>query len=166
MISKPDPKILTCVDVRGNMHKVPVDQLSWQPGCYAIVVHDGSILLSKQHGKYVLPGGGPEFGEMMEDAAVRETLEETGIRVANPRLLACKSNLFIMPGIDKPVQSILFFYACDFTSGQLSVAGLDEHEQTWTEMPEWVRLDKLDSIKAGSSFEWRDVVKSCLANSR
>jgi ADP-ribose pyrophosphatase YjhB (NUDIX family) len=160
-------KTLTCVDSSGNKHEVPVEKLSWLPGCYAIVLHDGKILLSHQHGKYVLPGGSGEFGEMPEDTAVRETFEETGIRVNNPRPLDVKSNLFIMPGIDKPVQSIQLFYACDYVGGELSIAGLDEHEQRWTDaMPEWVPLDKLDSIKAGSSFEWRDVVKLAAKGSR
>lgn len=156
-------KKLTCVDAYGNKHEVPIDQLSWLPGCYAIVMHGGKILLSNQHGKYVLPGGGPEFGEMPGDAAVRETFEETGIRIENPQLLACKSNLFITPGTDKPVQSIQLFYACNFVGGELSADGFDEHEQTWSEMPEWVPLGKLDSIKAGSSFEWRDVVRQATA---
>jgi 8-oxo-dGTP diphosphatase len=153
-------KTLTCIDVNGAKHKVPVTEISWLPGAYAIVIHDGKILLSRQHGKnrYVLPGGGPELGEMPWDAAVRETAEETGIQVANPRLLACKSNMFIMPGIDKPVQSVQLFYQCDFVGGEPSIAGLDEHEVVWSSMPEWVSLDKLEDVENGSSFEWFDVV--------
>lgn len=151
-----------CVDVHGDKHQIPVSDLLWRPASYAIVIHDGKILLSDQHGKYVLPGGGADFGEMMDIAAVRETFEETGIRVANPRLLAVKSNLFIMPGVNEPVQSIQIFYACDFVSGELSNSGLDEHEKTWSGMPEWIPVEQLDSVKLGSSFEWRDVVKGHL----
>jgi 8-oxo-dGTP diphosphatase len=154
-------KTLTCVDFHGNKHEVPVDDLSWRPSAYAIVVRDGKVLLTRQMGGYSLPGGGLEFGEMPEDTVVRETFEETGIKVANPRLLVCKSNLFKSlraDDVDDFVQSILLFYACDFVSGELSIDGLDDHEQTWTEMPEWIPIDKLDDIKRGSSYEWRDVV--------
>lgn len=103
-----------------------------------------------------------EFGEMPEDAVVREVAEETGINVANPRLLCCKSNIFKSLRADDVVefiQSILLFYACDYAGGEFSLDSLDEHEQTWTEMPEWVPIAKLDTLKRGSSYEWRDVVR-------
>jgi 8-oxo-dGTP diphosphatase len=154
-------KTLTAVDFHGNKYEVSVDDLSWRASVYTVVLRDGNVLLTRQAGSYNLPGGGMEFGETPEATAIRETFEETGIKVANPRLIACKSNIFKSlraDNIDEFLQSILLFYACDFVSGDLSINGLDEHEQTWTEMPEWVPLDKLDDIKRGSSYEWRDIV--------
>ncbi|HSW79607.1 MAG TPA: NUDIX domain-containing protein [Candidatus Saccharimonadales bacterium] len=153
-------KKFTCVDIHGNSHEIPEKDLRWLPGIYAVVIQKGKVLLTNQHGRYVLPGGSEEFGEMPEETAIRETFEETGIRVANPRLLNCKSNLFVMPGINKPVQSLQIFYACDFVGGELSSEGFDEHEKSWSGPPEWVPLNKLDSLKLGSSFEWRDVVRT------
>lgn len=51
----------------------------------AIVVVDGRILLAKHRDSegiwYCLPGGGQEHGETVEEAVVRECLEETGLRV-------------------------------------------------------------------------------------
>ncbi|HEY1835748.1 MAG TPA: NUDIX domain-containing protein [Candidatus Saccharimonadales bacterium] len=158
-------KQFTCVDFHGNTYKVAEDDLIWRPSVYVVVIRDGKILLTRQMGSYNLPGGGMEFGEMPESTAVRETEEETGIKVANPRLLACKSNLFKAlrsDDVDDFLQSILLFYACDYTGGEFSIDGLDEHEQTWTELPEWMPLDNLDTIKRGSSFEWRDVVKKAI----
>lgn len=50
-----------------------------------IVIKDEKVLLvsSKYHDEefYLFPGGGMEFGETIEEAAVRETLEETGVKV-------------------------------------------------------------------------------------
>jgi ADP-ribose pyrophosphatase YjhB (NUDIX family) len=158
MSTATESKSLVCVDIHGKKHEVAAEDISWLPGCYSVVIHDGKILLSDQHGKYVLPGGSGEIGEMLEATVVREVIEETGIQVANPRLIEAKSNLFIMPGINKPVHSIQLFYACDYLGGELSIDGLDEHEQKWSGMPEWIPLNELENLRLGSSFEWRDVV--------
>src|SRR2546423_7272945 len=46
------------------------------------VVHDGRVLLHyhRKLGKWLPPGGHIEANELPDDAAVREVLEETGIR--------------------------------------------------------------------------------------
>ncbi|MCV2392868.1 NUDIX domain-containing protein [Actinotalea sp. M2MS4P-6] len=54
---------------------------------YALARRDGAILLARasaasdQPRTWWLPGGGIDFGEQPDAAAVRETLEETGIQV-------------------------------------------------------------------------------------
>lgn len=51
------------------------------------VLHDDEILLLRRRGlsegMWYIPGGIVELGEDVEDAAIRETLEESGLRVAN-----------------------------------------------------------------------------------
>ena len=61
------------------------------PGVGAVVFRDGEILLVKRgvepnKGRWSLPGGVLEVGETVEAAAVRETLEETGVTVRPERL--------------------------------------------------------------------------------
>lgn len=56
------------------------------PAVGAIVFRDGALLLVKRGaepnaGRWSLPGGVLEKGETVESAVVRETLEETGVRV-------------------------------------------------------------------------------------
>ncbi len=45
---------------------------------------NGELLLMKSHkwpGRYVVPGGHVELGERVEQAVIREALEETGLAV-------------------------------------------------------------------------------------
>ncbi len=63
-------------------HELPRRQ---RVAAYAVIVRDGSILLSRlspsvsEAEMWTLPGGGIDFGEHPEDAIVREVHEETGL---------------------------------------------------------------------------------------
>ena len=59
----------------------------------AVVLHDGQILVnqcvnSKGNIYYDLPGGGQDQFETLEDAVIREVLEETGYTITVGRFLA------------------------------------------------------------------------------
>ncbi len=60
----------------------------------AIILRDGKVALIErknglhEHLYYVYPGGKIEKGETVEDATIREVLEETGLRVAVESLIA------------------------------------------------------------------------------
>jgi mutator protein MutT len=76
-------------------------------GLGVILERDGKILLGKRHpdpdkadsafrsaGEWSLPGGKLEWGESIEDGAVREVKEETGITIKNPEVISvhnCKN---------------------------------------------------------------------------
>ncbi|KAB1193988.1 NUDIX domain-containing protein [Haloferax sp. MBLA0076] len=53
------------------------DGLEW--GVAGLAVRDGAVLLVRQDGRWVLPGGGVESGEAKTAALVREMREETGL---------------------------------------------------------------------------------------
>lgn len=158
------PKTITCVDIEGNKHEVSVDQLRWRPSAYGIVIKDGCLLVSPQFGGYDLPGGGVELGETLEQALLREIKEETGIDAKATRLLACEHSFFVLSGSEKGefVQSLLFYYACDYVGGELSADGFTEDEKINNQHPEWLPLDKLDDIHVASSVDWRPFVKKVL----
>lgn len=66
-------------------------------GVGVMIVRDGKVLLQQRAGShgagsYAWCGGGLEFGESFEDAARRETLQETGMQVTSLRFL-CLSNI-------------------------------------------------------------------------
>lgn len=50
--------------------------------CKAVIVQDDKILLTLNHDDtgdfYLLPGGGQKFGETLQQAILREVMEETG----------------------------------------------------------------------------------------
>ena len=153
-------------DIHGNTYEVAVDKLAWRPSAYAIIFHDSNVLLIKQHGKYHLPGGGVDLGELPENAAIREVKEESGVTVNSPRLVDAASSFFTYDLLDNNesvhVQSILLYYRCTFESGELSTNLQDEYEKRAGATPEWVPSDKLGSIEIGSTFDWRGVVRAVL----
>lgn len=61
-------------------------------GVGAIVIHTGNVLLVRRArepsiGQWSLPGGAVELGETLEDAVVREVLEEAGLSVQPVRMV-------------------------------------------------------------------------------
>ncbi len=64
-------------------------------GSAVIVEKDGKVLLGERNkenyrGYWVLPGGGVEWGETIEQAAVREIKEETGLDIELIRFVCHK----------------------------------------------------------------------------
>ncbi|MCK8129014.1 ADP-ribose pyrophosphatase [Pseudoalteromonas sp. S1610] len=68
-------------------------------GVAVIVMHDNKILLGERIGAHgantwATPGGHLEFGETVEQCAVREVVEETGLNVTNIRKLDFTNDIF------------------------------------------------------------------------
>lgn len=162
-------QLVPSVDIYGKVRDVNLSDLKWRPSAYAIVIKDDMILLCPQFGdKHDLPGGGIDIGEMPDAAAIRETKEETGIDVANPRLLHLESNFFTFNHAQETdsFQSILIYYSCDYVGGELSTDGFDEFEKEYAEMAEWVPIKELEGVKPSSSNDWRPLVWKLYEDSR
>ena len=92
-------------------------------GSYALIQRDGHILLSRltggsAHGLWTLPGGGVEFAEHPEEAAVRETLEETGFHVQVGALR--KVTHSVEDGDKAILHHIQFYYDAEIVGGELT----------------------------------------------
>lgn len=62
-----------------------------------ILRNDGKVLIGKRKGDFVpeysVPGGSLEVGETFEEGAIREVLEETGLRINDPKVISISNNL-------------------------------------------------------------------------
>jgi 8-oxo-dGTP diphosphatase len=151
---------ITCVDIDGNKYQVPISDLQWRPSAYGVVIKDGSILLSKQFGKYDLPGGGIDLGELPKDAVIREVKEETGLDVKNPKLLGIENSFFqAIHGEKKAYQSLMMYYVCEYVGGLLSTEGFDEYEKDYAELAEWIPLSSIDTLQLASTIDYRPYIK-------
>ncbi len=72
-------------------------------GVACLVTRAGRVLLLRRQrshgaGTWSPPGGHLEFGENPEACAIRETEEETGLRITQPRFFAITNDLFTHDG--------------------------------------------------------------------
>ena len=97
-----------------------------------------------------LPGGAVEKGETVEQAAVREVLEETGLHVKVVSLLGVYSNYFdTYPNGDK-AQTITTMFIFKLVEGNLSIENsetLDLGFFSKTNLPEIANQQHKDTIK-------------------
>jgi len=79
------------------------------------------LLLRRADGLWSVPGGGIEPGERLDQAAVREVREETGLEVEPVALIGVYSDpayIFSYPNGDR-VQPIITFFECRVVGGTL-----------------------------------------------
>lgn len=138
------------------------NELMFRPSVYGIIIENHQILLSKQWGKYDLPGGGIELGEKIDDALTRECKEETGLDIVIERLLAVRDSFFQLPDTKKNVHSILLYYVCQKVGGEISTVFFPESEAPSMEKAEWVPISMLSAISFSSSVNLKDIVDSAL----
>lgn len=105
----------------------------------AIIEKDGRVLLIKRRfdpfkGYWCLPGGGLEEGETLEECAVREVKEETGLKVSIESTVGVYSD----PGRDPRGQVISVAYSLNIEGGGID-PGREVLEAEWfnpEEVPE------------------------------
>ena len=133
-----------CQSIYGNAVLIPREKLEFRPSVYAIIVHEGRMLLvkSRSSGLLALPGGGVDLGEPMGEALKREVREETGIEVAvNSSLLHFSEQFFYYDPKDEAFHSFLFVFACTPLSfDMVSNAEVNDEE---TIEPRWYDIDDL-----------------------
>ena len=93
------------------------------PIAAAVIVHDGKLLLVKRRVRegelsWQFPAGEVERGESAGEAAVREAREETGLTVAEAKVLGER----IHPATGRT----MVYVACNVTEGRAHVTDPDE----------------------------------------
>lgn len=145
-MSKLEPEatdLVECDSLYGGKKSVPRSSLKFRPGAYALMCRDGKMLLVKMrlNGKYCLPGGGMEPGEMALDALRREVREETGLEIVVGGFMGFYENFYYYDPQDNAWHGFLFCWACQplTYSTELDPDAGDEEEGS----PEWVDLHSL-----------------------
>jgi 8-oxo-dGTP diphosphatase len=114
----------------------------------AIIVHDSRVLMvrrriSEGELMWQFPAGAIEAGEGAEDAAVRETSEETGLTVKAIRLLGER--------VHPKTGRLMSYTACEAISGEAHVADDDELDAiAWVahnEIPEYVPYGLFEPVQ-------------------
>ncbi len=113
------------------------DQLFPEPTTGVFIFNpQGELLLLESHkwpGRYVIPGGHVELGERIEDAAIREAKEETGLDVYDLKFINFQEFIYD-PSFWKPRHFIFFDYACKTDSIDVK---LNDEAQSYL----WVKLE-------------------------
>src|SRR5271165_115395 len=110
-----------------------------QVGVAIIVEVDGKVLVLKRKGSHgegtwAPPGGHLEFGESIEECAIRETLEETGLAIGNVQFLAITNDIFW----SEQKHYLTVWVQCDYLSGTATAAYPDKVDEVG-----WVAWDAL-----------------------
>lgn len=111
---------------------------------YAFIVDGGQILLTWYNGatpQWTLPGGGVEFEESIEEAVVREVLEETGFEVRIGPPLTTWS--FTSDQGPRPYKSVRIVFTATISGGTL---GTRERNGT-TDFAQWSPLVAISTLE-------------------
>ncbi|MFJ7750447.1 NUDIX hydrolase [Arthrobacter sp. NPDC097144] len=119
-------------------------------GAYAVIIRDGSILLShwRDHGhsSWTLPGGGLEMREDAPAAVIREVREETGYTVELEELLGVDS-IFIPPEHRFPGEDPRLLHALGIIYRARVTSGVLTHEVGGsTDQAAWVPLEQVAEL--------------------
>lgn len=119
---------------------------------YGVVTHEGRVLLAMQRfpeaGAWALPGGGVEYDESVEQAVVREFMEETGYEVVVEGLLGVRHHLVPaerrLHANGRPMKAVQIVFRVRITGGELR----DETDGS-TERADWIPIAELPRHRHG-----------------
>ena len=110
-------------------------------GVGVIIVRDGKVLLGKRKGahgagSWSFPGGHLEFNESLEECAIRETAEETGVTIKNVKKLTFTNDIFEAEG----KHYITCYMKADLDSGEVKIMEPNKCEEwawfEWNKLPQ------------------------------
>jgi 8-oxo-dGTP diphosphatase len=97
-------------------------------GVGAIIIENSRVVLVKRahpplQGRWSIPGGVLEVGELVRDAAIREAAEETGLSVEPGELLGVFDRVLRDDGGRVQYHYVLVDFLCRRVGGELAAAG-------------------------------------------
>ena len=94
---------------------------------------------------WVFPKGTPDLGETIEETALREVREETGLDVEIVRPIGTVEYWFAVPG--ERVHKLVHFFLMNATGGDVSRHDHEYDEVRWVRIPEARRLLSFDTYR-------------------
>jgi 8-oxo-dGTP pyrophosphatase MutT (NUDIX family) len=129
---------------------------SIRPSAGAFVTRDAELLLIERsdNGNWSMPGGAQDPGESLTTTAVRETFEETGVKVKATGLVGIftdPKHVVHYTSNDEVRQEFTVIYRAEYVEGEPS----NSNESTNVR---WVPLDEVPKLKMDASqrkrIEW------------
>ncbi len=121
--------------VTGLRRKIGTDPIIMVCGCCAVLDDHGRVLLQQRGDPasrpWGLPGGAMELGEDIERAAVRETLEETGLHVRAEDLVGVYSHDQHTYDNGDVVQPVVTLFTASVVAGALTSDGIETLDLGW-----------------------------------
>src|ERR1700732_3240981 len=104
-------------------------------GVGAIIIEDARVVLVKRlhpplQAEWSIPGGVLELGELVREAAIRESREETGLTVDLGELLGVYDRILRNPEKRVQYHYVLIDFLCRRVAGELTAAS-DAAEVRW-----------------------------------
>lgn len=132
-------------------------------GCCIISDENERVLLQQRSdsGKWGLPGGIMELGESADETAVRETYEETGLKVAVDGLFGVYSKYFAQYRNGDVAQPIVIAFTARTVGGKMRCDGYETADLRYfslNELPEIFcdqHRDILSDLAAGKKYRYR-----------
>ena len=103
---------------------------------------------------YTLPGGAAERGETLEEAAKREAMEETGLRVETKGLAGVSEAYFEERGH----HAVFFYFHAEIMSGEVGISFPDEIEEvTWMDLAQAKEYIGISSLAGNIPYNFQGV---------
>ena len=111
----------------------------------AIAIDDGRLLLIRRGtppglGRWSVPGGRVEPGETIQEAVVRELLEETGVEGV------CMGLIGVAESIDDDHHHVILDYAVEVLAPAPPSAASDATEAKWVALHDVAELDLVEGL--------------------
>ncbi len=141
----------------------------------AVIFNQDRVLLVRRGnpplaGRWSLPGGVVELGETLEQALLRELLEETGLHVRPEKIAGAFDRIVHDAAGGIRFHYVIVDYVCSVSGGKLHAAS-DADEAAWAQMdalsaeaPFWldaVTLSLLDNVAGGLPVRLAEPTSPC-----